>query len=807
MVAARLCLRQTLLVCSVWSICTGSGKEEATADVEAAATSRLWKTNACRQLSALVGGDGKNAGVWQPAFAYKVVALSAGRCDAPPIDHQRSPVAVSGLCGGGGLKASSFVWQRPSLTGGDWIAAVDGSGSAPVYMQIDGKQCALTHIALAADYSGDPQLRLQFEDCGGKVALVASLRQAAVGGDGLNVLKWLCRVAHQVAPLCGSAEAVADAEAELGGSVQSARAKVLVAAEFVVEGLDFSTLQTRPKALHTLQTSAKHALSDVSGVPKKAIHVALREGSVVMRAEFKLQDGNEASIVQTKLMLSDSFTEVLGTAIAAVPDIEEASSGPITVRKPTIVKVGEDVPTPEPTPGPTPVPTAEPTATADPSPAPTPAPTASPDQQTGADTGKQRHRQPDKGTTTKSQTARSPSRSATEPSAETTEEEGDYEEDGGTSTTEYSTTTASTAYTTSQDTNTGTHEGAMENSGDNLKGAWTEAQEKSTQALSAAEAAPSKASGVWQSVSGQAQNLTGKAEGLTEQAKTKGAEGIDKVKDAAQEVQHAAQSVWKPGGWQSVTGQAKTAGAEGADKAKAAAHEVQHEAQNAWNYMKGAIAIGGDGKGDAEHESDRRLEGDDRALDLSSLLAAARKGVTRTTIKPTGEKCVDFDEMDWLHIDEPVGVNPSDFVLLRAVLGLLSQHDGLDDAHDLEADTTVQRLCLPDCSGQRDEACLAPGEKATFVMPETPTAPPQWELPLWLDVILHPSMPPAVTGRVRVYLSVSAALGVLLSCVLFHVLFPARSAQGRAMDEVKMRYSGYTPLGLRDMGLQAYANA
>jgi len=139
----------------------------------------------CVALSETLGR--LNPGFWAPAFVFRSLQVRPGAIHPPNLTRSAQRVQLTGVCQSALLRADSFVWQRPTSDGGDWIAS---TASRSVSIDVDGVACPLTGIAVTM--TGWPLLRLQFEECRRKTALEIPLINVTSGGLGL--VSWMCKV-------------------------------------------------------------------------------------------------------------------------------------------------------------------------------------------------------------------------------------------------------------------------------------------------------------------------------------------------------------------------------------------------------------------------------------------------------------------------------------------------------------------------------------------------------------------------------------------------------------------------------------
>jgi hypothetical protein len=111
----------------------------------------------------------------------------------PPAKRDQSGrLHQEGLCSPSAWRASYFAWQKPTSSGGDWIATTNASGVMQI--AVGGRECPLSAVALSAA-DGLPRLRLQFDDCPRKAAVEVPLSQANSSESGVRVVGWMCTVA------------------------------------------------------------------------------------------------------------------------------------------------------------------------------------------------------------------------------------------------------------------------------------------------------------------------------------------------------------------------------------------------------------------------------------------------------------------------------------------------------------------------------------------------------------------------------------------------------------------------------------
>jgi len=111
-------------------------------------------------------------------------------------------VKLTGLCQEGQrLESTLFQWQQPTSLGGDFIADTD---SSEIAIQVGDDRCQLTGLAVVTDADA-PALRLQFERCSGRAAVMVPLYSKE---GGMKLMPWLCGVSSG-SDLCGKAHAMA----------------------------------------------------------------------------------------------------------------------------------------------------------------------------------------------------------------------------------------------------------------------------------------------------------------------------------------------------------------------------------------------------------------------------------------------------------------------------------------------------------------------------------------------------------------------------------------------------------------------
>ena len=137
-------------------------------------------------------------GFWRPAVIMDSLDLSLENLRTAPVDEQ---VQLHGLCQvGTQLQSDAFVWQKPGNEGGEWLAT---TSTTDILLQTGmPTPCRLTGIALG---STAPTLRLQFEECDGKAAVVVMLRPQK---GGMKLVQWICAVSAGT-DLCQKAQAAA----------------------------------------------------------------------------------------------------------------------------------------------------------------------------------------------------------------------------------------------------------------------------------------------------------------------------------------------------------------------------------------------------------------------------------------------------------------------------------------------------------------------------------------------------------------------------------------------------------------------
>lgn len=129
-----------------------------------------------------------NPAFWAPAFVFTSLNVRPGAVHPPNLTRSVGGVQLAGACDKTRFRADSFVWQKPTSDGGDWIASTT---AGPLKIVVDGTTCPLTGIAVTS--AGWPSLRLQFEQCPRKTALQIPLVKTAEGG--LPLVHWMCKVA------------------------------------------------------------------------------------------------------------------------------------------------------------------------------------------------------------------------------------------------------------------------------------------------------------------------------------------------------------------------------------------------------------------------------------------------------------------------------------------------------------------------------------------------------------------------------------------------------------------------------------
>lgn len=140
----------------------------------------------CVALSDMIGR--LNPGFWAPSFVFTSLQVRPGAVHPPNLTRAANSVEMVGACDPSRFRADSFVWQKPTSDGGDWIAT---TAARPMQITVDGVPCALTGLAVTT--FGWPSLRLQFEECPRKTALQVSLVNASA--NGFKLVHWMCKVA------------------------------------------------------------------------------------------------------------------------------------------------------------------------------------------------------------------------------------------------------------------------------------------------------------------------------------------------------------------------------------------------------------------------------------------------------------------------------------------------------------------------------------------------------------------------------------------------------------------------------------
>jgi len=113
------------------------------------------------------------------------------------LTRSAGSVELLGACDSSRFRADSFIWQKPTSDGGDWIAT---TAAKPMQISIDGVPCPLTGLAVTT--LGWPSLRLQFEKCPRKTAVEVPLVNAST--NGIKLVHWMCKVAYD-SELCRQA--------------------------------------------------------------------------------------------------------------------------------------------------------------------------------------------------------------------------------------------------------------------------------------------------------------------------------------------------------------------------------------------------------------------------------------------------------------------------------------------------------------------------------------------------------------------------------------------------------------------------
>lgn len=133
-----------------------------------------------------------DAGFWKPAVAFGSLLVLPDGVQPPAKHGQSGQLRQEGLCSPSAWRASYFSWQKPTSSGGDWIATTNASGVMQI--TVGGHECPLSAVALAAP-DGVPRLRLQFDDCPRKAAVEVALSRANSSEGGVGVVGWMCTVA------------------------------------------------------------------------------------------------------------------------------------------------------------------------------------------------------------------------------------------------------------------------------------------------------------------------------------------------------------------------------------------------------------------------------------------------------------------------------------------------------------------------------------------------------------------------------------------------------------------------------------
>lgn len=118
--------------------------------------------------------------------------LSLENLRPAPVDEE---VHLHGLCGK--IESSFFEWQKPGNDGGEWLATTE---SAEISINTGHTQCLLTGLAVGTT---EPTMRLQFEECDGKAAVIVMLRPQK---GGMKLVQWICAVSAGT-DLCSKAAA------------------------------------------------------------------------------------------------------------------------------------------------------------------------------------------------------------------------------------------------------------------------------------------------------------------------------------------------------------------------------------------------------------------------------------------------------------------------------------------------------------------------------------------------------------------------------------------------------------------------
>ncbi|CAK9014669.1 unnamed protein product [Durusdinium trenchii] len=129
---------------------------------------------------------------WRPAVIMDSLDLSLENLRPAPVDEE---VHLHGLCGK--IESSFFEWQKPGNDGGEWLATTE---SAEISINTGHTQCLLTGLAVGTT---EPTMRLQFEECDGKAAVIVMLRPQK---GGMKLVQWICAVSAGT-DLCSKAAA------------------------------------------------------------------------------------------------------------------------------------------------------------------------------------------------------------------------------------------------------------------------------------------------------------------------------------------------------------------------------------------------------------------------------------------------------------------------------------------------------------------------------------------------------------------------------------------------------------------------
>lgn len=163
-------------------------------------------SEACAAVGDMIGR--LNPGFWVPAYVFRSLSVRPGAIHPPNLTRSVGQVEFVGACDASHFRADSFVWQKPTSDGGDWVATTKAK---PMQLNIDGVICPLTGLAVTTQEW--PSLRLQFEECPRKTAVEVALVNGT--GSSMRLARWMCKVAFD-SQLCVQAALQLPADSNKG---------------------------------------------------------------------------------------------------------------------------------------------------------------------------------------------------------------------------------------------------------------------------------------------------------------------------------------------------------------------------------------------------------------------------------------------------------------------------------------------------------------------------------------------------------------------------------------------------------------